>query len=145
MCICVCGVLFVVISVSICARERLCVCRQFVPECVECVCAASTCVCVCVCSLAFEMDNSHNLRPQLSIATGIVYFHRFYDHHSFAEFDPFLVSTAALFLAAKVEETPKKIVEVISVAFQEKYKRQIEESVSRRLQSIHPTFEAELR
>ncbi|XP_062211536.1 cyclin-T1-4-like [Phragmites australis] len=43
--------------------------------------------------------------PQTTIATAVVYCHRFFFHRSHAYLDRFLVATAALFLAAKSEET----------------------------------------
>ncbi|KAL5219969.1 hypothetical protein ABZP36_024682 [Zizania latifolia] len=43
--------------------------------------------------------------PQTTIATAVVYCHRFFFHRSHACHDRFLVATAALFLAAKSEET----------------------------------------
>ena len=45
----------------------------------------------------------------LSISTGALYFHRFYMCHSFKKFPRYhLTGCACLFLAGKVEETPKK-------------------------------------
>lgn len=52
-------------------------------------------------------------RPQLSIATAIVFYHRFYSRHSYDSYDRFRVATTCLFLAGKVEETPKKIKDVV--------------------------------
>jgi len=43
--------------------------------------------------------------PQTTIATAVVFCHRFFFHRSHACHDRFLVATAALFLAAKAEET----------------------------------------
>ncbi|GJN13015.1 hypothetical protein PR202_ga31348 [Eleusine coracana subsp. coracana] len=43
--------------------------------------------------------------PQTTIATAMVYCHRFFFHRSHACHDRFLIATAALFLAAKSEET----------------------------------------
>ncbi|KAJ1283745.1 hypothetical protein BS78_03G149900 [Paspalum vaginatum] len=43
--------------------------------------------------------------PQTTIATAVVFCHRFFFHRSHACHDRFLVATAALFLAAKSEET----------------------------------------
>ncbi|XP_043930872.1 cyclin-T2 isoform X2 [Protopterus annectens] len=53
---------------------------------------------------------------QLTINTAIVYMHRFYMHHSFVKFPRNITSSAALFLAAKVEEQPRKLEHVIKVA-----------------------------
>ncbi|KAF6117837.1 cyclin T1 [Phyllostomus discolor] len=53
---------------------------------------------------------------QLTINTAIVYMHRFYMIQSFTQFHRNCVAPAALFLAAKVEEQPKKLEHVIKVA-----------------------------
>ena len=53
------------------------------------------------------------LRPQLSIATAIVFYHRFYARESYESYERFQVATTCLFLASKVEETPKKLKDVI--------------------------------
>ena len=44
-----------------------------------------------------------------AIATGSVYFHRFYMFHTFADFPRYVTAACALFLAGKAEETPKKL------------------------------------
>lgn len=46
-------------------------------------------------------------------ATGVVYFHRFYMFHSFKEFHRLVTAACCLFLAGKVEETPKKCKDII--------------------------------
>ena len=43
-----------------------------------------------------------------TIATGVVFYHRFYMFHSFKKFPRHVTATCCLFLAGKVEETPKK-------------------------------------
>uniref|UniRef100_A0A8C6UIZ4 Cyclin-like domain-containing protein n=1 Tax=Neogobius melanostomus TaxID=47308 RepID=A0A8C6UIZ4_9GOBI len=53
---------------------------------------------------------------QLTINTAIVYMHRFYMHHSFTKFHRNTMSPTTLFLAAKVEEQPRKLEHVIKVA-----------------------------
>ncbi|XP_053554206.1 cyclin-T2 isoform X2 [Bombina bombina] len=53
---------------------------------------------------------------QLTINTAIVYMHRFYMHHSFTKFHRNIMSPTALFLAAKVEEQPRKLEHVIKVS-----------------------------
>ncbi|KAJ8679862.1 hypothetical protein QAD02_015649 [Eretmocerus hayati] len=53
---------------------------------------------------------------QLCINTAIVYMHRFYVFHSLTQFHRNSIATAALFLAAKVEEQPRKLEHVIKVA-----------------------------
>lgn len=58
-----------------------------------------------------------NLRYD-TMATGVVYFHRFYMCHSFREFPRFITACCCLFLAGKVEETPKKCKDIIKMAKQ---------------------------
>jgi len=53
---------------------------------------------------------------QLAINTAIVYMHRFYMYHSFTRFHRNAIAPSALFLAAKVEEQPRKLEHVIKVA-----------------------------
>ncbi|XP_034951849.1 cyclin-T isoform X2 [Chelonus insularis] len=53
---------------------------------------------------------------QLCINTAIVYMHRFYVFHSLSQFHRNSIAAAALFLAAKVEEQPRKLEHVIKVA-----------------------------
>ncbi|XP_063789856.1 cyclin-T2 isoform X2 [Pseudophryne corroboree] len=52
---------------------------------------------------------------QLTINTAIVYMHRFYMHHSFTKYHRNIISPTTLFLAAKVEEQPRKLEHVIKV------------------------------
>ncbi|XP_026274231.1 cyclin-T [Frankliniella occidentalis] len=52
---------------------------------------------------------------QLCINTAIVYMHRFYVFHSFTQFHLDAMAAASLFLAAKVEEQPRKLEHVIRV------------------------------
>lgn len=53
---------------------------------------------------------------QLCINTAIVYMHRFYVFHSFSKFPYTGMAMASLFLAAKVEEQPRKLESVIQVS-----------------------------
>ncbi|XP_021574666.1 cyclin-T1 isoform X4 [Carlito syrichta] len=66
-------------------------------------------------NLLQEMGQRLNV-SQLTINTAIVYMHRFYMIQSFTQFHWNSVAPAALFLAAKVEEQPKKLEHVIKVA-----------------------------
>ena len=52
------------------------------------------------------------------MATGVVFFHRFFMFHSFNEFPRYVMATCCLFLAGKVEETPKKCKDIIKMAKQ---------------------------
>jgi len=51
-----------------------------------------------------------------TMATAAVFFHRFYMFHSFKEFPKSLTALGCLFLAGKVEETPKKCKDLVNVA-----------------------------
>ncbi|XP_038150700.1 cyclin-T2b [Cyprinodon tularosa] len=53
---------------------------------------------------------------QLIINTAIVYMHRFYMINSFTKFNRNIISQTTLFLAAKVEEQPRKLEHVIKIA-----------------------------
>ncbi|XP_035658177.1 cyclin-T2-like, partial [Branchiostoma floridae] len=53
---------------------------------------------------------------QLCIITAIVYMHRLYMYHSFTKIPQKSLAAACLFLAAKVEEQPRKLEHVIRVA-----------------------------
>ena len=55
--------------------------------------------------------------PRVAIATAMVFFHRFYAKHAFSEHDRFEVAVAALVLAAKTEESPKKLNNVIDECY----------------------------
>jgi cyclin T len=47
----------------------------------------------------------------------MVFFHRFYAVHSFEEHDRFEVAVACILLAAKTEESPKKLVSILQECF----------------------------
>jgi cyclin T len=47
--------------------------------------------------------------PRVAVSTAMVFFHRFYAKHSFQQHDRFEVAVAAIVLAAKTEESPKKL------------------------------------
>ncbi|KAK9873983.1 hypothetical protein WA026_002332 [Henosepilachna vigintioctopunctata] len=65
----------------------------------------------------FIQDMGQRLKvTQLCINTAIVYMHRFYVFHSFTNFPWHQMASAALFLAAKVEEQPRKLEYVIRVS-----------------------------
>ncbi|EDO48578.1 predicted protein, partial [Nematostella vectensis] len=62
-----------------------------------------------------ECGNKMGLRYD-TMATGAVYFHRFYMIQSFKNFPRWVTGAACLFLAGKVEETPKKCRDIIKTA-----------------------------
>ncbi|CAM8995229.1 unnamed protein product [Rhodiola kirilowii] len=55
--------------------------------------------------------------PQVTIATAIVFCHRFFLRHSHAKNDRRTIATACMFLAGKVEETPRPLKDVILVSY----------------------------
>lgn len=55
-----------------------------------------------------ELDLHYN-----TVATGAVFFHRFYMFHSFRMFPVYPMAATSLFLAGKVEETPKKSNDIV--------------------------------
>lgn len=61
--------------------------------------------------MGLKMDLGYN-----TTATGVVYFHRFYMFHSFKQFPRYVTACCCLFLAGKVEETPKKCKDIIKTA-----------------------------
>mmetsp|Transcript_29350 Transcript_29350/g.93962 ORF Transcript_29350/g.93962 Transcript_29350/m.93962 type:complete len:297 (-) Transcript_29350:496-1386(-) len=64
-------------------------------------------------------------RTQLSIATAVMFCHRYFVRQSLAvaSNDRFIIGTACVFLAGKVEETPKKLSFVVEVSFHLRYRR----------------------
>jgi hypothetical protein len=54
-------------------------------------------------------------RPKLTIATALVFFHRFFARQSFKKHDRSTLAATCLHLAGKVEETPRKLSMVIQV------------------------------
>mmetsp|Transcript_13479 Transcript_13479/g.58918 ORF Transcript_13479/g.58918 Transcript_13479/m.58918 type:complete len:215 (+) Transcript_13479:175-819(+) len=82
----------------------------------------------------FLRDAGIELRmPQLTIATATVFCHRFYSQHSHApaENSIFTIATACLFLAGKVEETPKSLREVVRVSYLVQHKNEYDFAVKR--------------
>lgn len=51
--------------------------------------------------------------PQMTIATALIFFHRYFTVKSFADTDHFTLAIAACFLAGKVEDTPKKLKDTV--------------------------------
>ncbi|VDN58029.1 unnamed protein product [Dracunculus medinensis] len=70
-----------------------------------------------------EVGSALKLQPNPTLATAAVYFHRFYMFHSFKEFPKNLTAMGCLFLAGKVEETPKKSKDIL-IAAKDKYPHQ---------------------
>ena len=55
--------------------------------------------------------------PRVAVSTAMVFFHRFYAKHSFNQHDRFEVAVASVVLAAKTEESPKKLNNVIDECY----------------------------
>ncbi|XP_068234825.1 cyclin-K [Palaemon carinicauda] len=62
-----------------------------------------------------NVGNKMGLRYE-TMATGVVFFHRFYMVHTFQEFPRHVTACCCLFLAGKVEETPKKCRDIMKMA-----------------------------
>lgn len=56
--------------------------------------------------------------PQVTIATAMVFCHRYFLHQSHAKNDRRTVATVCMFLAGKVEETPRPLKDVIIVSYE---------------------------
>ncbi|KAI3450889.1 hypothetical protein Pfo_007554 [Paulownia fortunei] len=56
--------------------------------------------------------------PQVTIATAIIFVHRFFVRHSHAKNDRRTIATVCMFLAGKVEETPRPLKDVILVSYE---------------------------
>ncbi|CAH9111826.1 unnamed protein product [Cuscuta europaea] len=56
--------------------------------------------------------------PQLTIATAIIFCHRFFLRHSLAKNDRRTIASVCMFLAGKVEETPRPLKDVILVSYE---------------------------
>ncbi|KAJ7525611.1 hypothetical protein O6H91_17G058700 [Diphasiastrum complanatum] len=61
--------------------------------------------------------------PQVTIATAIVFCHRFFLRQSHARNDRHMVATVCMFLAGKVEETPRPLRDVILVSYEIRHKK----------------------
>ncbi|KAG7019438.1 Cyclin-T1-5, partial [Cucurbita argyrosperma subsp. argyrosperma] len=56
--------------------------------------------------------------PQVTIATAIIFCHRFFLRQSHAKNDRRIIATVCMFLAGKVEETPRPLKDVIIVSYE---------------------------
>mmetsp|Transcript_30740 Transcript_30740/g.67123 ORF Transcript_30740/g.67123 Transcript_30740/m.67123 type:complete len:464 (-) Transcript_30740:395-1786(-) len=82
--------------------------------------------------------------PQLTIATAVVFCHRFFTRQSFGskENDVKVIATACLFLAGKVEETPKPLNEVITKTYVLRHEKERKEIALERIKRKE-VYEAE--
>uniref|UniRef100_A0A1I7Z6U9 CYCLIN domain-containing protein n=1 Tax=Steinernema glaseri TaxID=37863 RepID=A0A1I7Z6U9_9BILA len=68
--------------------------------------------------ILMEVGTNLKLNSNPTLATACVYFHRFYLFHSFREFESSTTALGCLFLAGKVEETPKKCKDLVHKALE---------------------------
>ena len=68
------------------------------------------------CRFMEEAGNRMGL-PRLTVSTACVFFQRFYTKKSFGDFDRFESGICCLFLATKVEETPRKLAYVVETCY----------------------------
>ncbi|XP_076945403.1 cyclin-T1-3-like [Bidens hawaiensis] len=61
--------------------------------------------------------------PQVTIATAIIFCHRFFVRQSLARNDRRTIATVCMFLAGKVEETPRPLKDVILVSYEIHHKK----------------------
>lgn len=62
--------------------------------------------------------------PQVVMATAQTLLHRFYYRKSLTQFDAHKIAMASVFLAAKVEETPRRMRDILNVGYYAKLRRQ---------------------
>ncbi|CAF1015883.1 unnamed protein product [Adineta steineri] len=67
------------------------------------------------CRFILDLGFRLGLRSE-TMGTGAVFFHRFYMFHSFKQYPRYAMATCCLFLSGKVEETPKKIRDIMKTA-----------------------------
>ncbi|CAD6196089.1 unnamed protein product [Caenorhabditis auriculariae] len=70
------------------------------------------------CKIVVEVGSTLRLKANPTMATASTYFHRFYMYHTFSDFPRELTALGCLFLAGKVEETPKKCRDICNSAVQ---------------------------
>lgn len=63
--------------------------------------------------------------PQITIATAIVFCHRFFLRQSHAKNDRWTIATACMFLAGKAEETPRVLQDVAIVSYEIIHKKDV--------------------
>ncbi|CAM6035993.1 unnamed protein product, partial [Sphagnum compactum] len=61
--------------------------------------------------------------PQVTIATAIIFCHRFFLHQSHHRNDCYMVATICMFIAGKVEETPRSLRDVILMSYENHFKK----------------------
>ncbi|CAD5215521.1 unnamed protein product [Bursaphelenchus xylophilus] len=66
--------------------------------------------------IIMDLGQEMNIKVCPTIATAAVFFHRFYMFSSMSEYRAEKIALACLFLAGKVEETPKKCKDLLQVA-----------------------------
>uniref|UniRef100_A0A1S3XFE0 Cyclin-T1-3-like n=1 Tax=Nicotiana tabacum TaxID=4097 RepID=A0A1S3XFE0_TOBAC len=69
-------------------------------------------------TLSFVVQLLGACRPQVTIATAIIFCHRFFLRQSHTRNDRRSIATVCMFLAGKVEETPRPLKDVILVSYE---------------------------
>ncbi|XP_042482670.1 cyclin-T1-4-like isoform X2 [Macadamia integrifolia] len=69
------------------------------------------------------MNDGLCCRPQLTIATAMLLCHRFYMHQSHAKNEWQTIASVCMFLASKVEETPRLLRDIVVVSYELIYRR----------------------
>ncbi|XP_020523965.1 cyclin-T1-3 isoform X1 [Amborella trichopoda] len=64
--------------------------------------------------------------PQATIATAIIFCHRFFLHQSHAKNDRWTIAIACMFLAGKVEGTPRSLWNVILISYELRYRKAVQ-------------------
>ncbi|CAB4019128.1 cyclin-L1-like [Paramuricea clavata] len=82
--------------------------------------------------------------PQVAMATGQVLFQRFYFSKSFIRHDVEVYAMASLFLAAKIEESPRRIRDVTNVFHHIKQRRNQKQSQYAKLRPVVDIFKTQL-
>ena len=80
-------------------------------------------------------------RPRLTVATANVFYHRFYLNNSYEQYDRFVIANTCLFLAGKVEETPKKLKDVVIESYKAQHQKQDEPHVGRTQRKLEEFWE----
>ncbi|CAI9098524.1 OLC1v1035189C1 [Oldenlandia corymbosa var. corymbosa] len=81
--------------------------------------------------------------PQLTISTAIIFCHRFFLRQSHSKHDRMIIATACIFLAGKVEESPRPLKDVILVSYEIIHKK--DPQAVKRIKQDEKVYEAQKR
>lgn len=80
---------------------------------------------------ARSAPSSQSNNGRLTISTACLLFHRFYSIQSFKIHDRHIIGLACLFLSGKIEESPRKLKDIILLFFTARFKRNPDETESK--------------